>query len=156
MSNELVSYRHTVGESGLHLQFTPAYRKPIFAIPKVKQLTKLYIQSKANQMNIIISAMDFGPDHIHMFINSWKNYSIEHLAKSLKGFSSRMMKKNHRKLFKHLLWGKKFWSSGYFHRTVGAITAESTQYYISHTQKKHWKVLDYEVYKQKQLNQFIN
>ena len=156
MSNELVSYRHTVGESGLHLQFTPAYRQPIFAIPKVKQLTRLYIQSKADQMNIIVSAMDFGPDHIHMFINSWKNCSIEQLAGELKGFSSRMMKKNHRNLFKHLLWGKKFWSSGYFHRTVGAITAESTQYYINHAQKKHWKVLDYEVYKQKQLNQFIN
>mgnify|MGYP001559564004 FL=1 len=58
-----------------------------------------------------------------------------------------MMRKNHMDLIKDKLWGKKFWSEGYFYRTVGAVTKESVQFYIEHSQKKHWKAVDYQYYK---------
>lgn len=154
MKIELVSSSHSVGESGLHLQFTPAYRKPIFETEEVRQLTELYLKTKSERMKIILSAIDFGKDHVHLFLNAWKNYSIEQLAKELKGFSSRMMRKNHRNLFKKQLYGKKFWSEGYFYRTVGKITSESVKYYIENSQQKHWDVLEFEVYKQKTLSEF--
>jgi REP element-mobilizing transposase RayT len=47
------------------------------------------------------------------------------------------------------LWGDKFWSSGYFCRSIGAVTTEAVEYYIKHSQEKHWKTADYEVYQQK-------
>ena len=57
------------------------------------------------------------------------------------------MRKNHWKFFKNQLWGKKFWSSGYFHRTVGAVTSETMEFYVKHSQEKHWSKVDYDVYK---------
>jgi len=144
---ELVRYSHSLGESGLHLQFTPAYRRPVFEIPKVRRLVRLYLENKTKRMGIILAGIGFGPDHLHVFVCNFKNYSIAELARQLKGFVSRMMRKNHKKLFRHLLWGDKFWTSGYFHRTVGAVTTETMKFYIEHSQDKHWKKMDYEYYK---------
>ena len=58
-----------------------------------------------------------------------------------------MMRRHHKELFNKKLWGNKFWSEGYFYRTVGIVTKESTQFYIEKSQKKHWQALDYEFYK---------
>ena len=43
MKNELRSSGHTVGETNLHLQFTPAYRRDIFSEPLTRELTTAYI-----------------------------------------------------------------------------------------------------------------
>ncbi len=82
--------------------------------------------------------MEFGPDHIHLFIGDWKDYAVSQLVKLLKGFVSFMMRKNHWKLFNDLLWGNRFWSSGYFYRTVGSVTGETIKFYIEQGQHKHW------------------
>ena len=144
---ELVKYAHTVGESGIHLQFTPAYRREVFGNPKVRKLLKLYLESKTEQMGVVLAGIGFGPEHLHLFVCGFKNYSIADLARHLKEFTSRMMRKNHWNLFKDQLWGKKFWSSGYFHRTVGAVTSETMEFYVKHSQDKHWKKVDYDIYK---------
>ena len=143
MKNELVRTTSTVGESNLHLQITPAYRRDIFVDKEVFELTKKYILEKSEKLGLLIPAIDFGPDHGHIFISNWKKHSIEKIAKELKGYSSYMMRKNHMDLIKDKLWGKKFWSEGYFYRTVCAVTKESMQFYIEHSQKKHWKAVDY-------------
>src|SRR3989344_7416222 len=87
------------------------------------------------------------PNHVHIFLANWKHYSIEYVAQQIKGFTSYMMRKHHKDLFVHKFWGSKFWSEGYFYRTVGIVTKESTQFYIEKSQKKHWKALDYGYYK---------
>jgi len=154
---ELVRTSSTVGEINLHLQLTPAYRRDIFANEQVKELTKIYFLEKAKKLGIIISALDFGPDHFHAFITNWKKYSVEKLVNELKGFTSYMMRKFHWDLFRDKLWGNKFWSEGYFYRTVGVVTAEAVKYYVEHGQQKHWKAVDYAYYvdsKQKLLAEF--
>lgn len=148
MQNILVRTSSSVGESNLHIQITPAYRQDVFKNEQVKELVLIYVKEKLNKMNIILLSADCGKDHIHIFIANWKNYAIPYLVQQIKGFSSYMMRKHHKKLFVTKLYGKKFWSEGYFYRTVGVVTKESTQYYIEKSQKKHWKALDYEYYKQ--------
>ncbi len=139
MKNELRSSGHTVGETNLHLQFTPAYRRDIFANKLVRELTVAYIVQRAQEMKIEIAAIECAPDHLHLFVKQWKNWKIPVLAGQLKTYSSRMMRKGHKYMFEDKLWGHKFWSSGYFHRTVGAVTAETVKRYIAEGQKKHWK-----------------
>ena len=139
MKNELRSSGHTVGETNLHLQFTPAYRRDIFSEPLTRELTTAYIIQRSQEMKVEIAAIECGPDHLHLFVKQWKNWKIPVLAGQLKTYSSRMMRKGHKQLFSGKLWGKKFWSSGYFHRTVGAVTAETVKRYIIEGQKKHWK-----------------
>jgi len=157
MKIELVKHSHTVGESNFHFLFTPAYRRAIFTIAKVRKLVEAYLKAVAEELGIVISAEEFGPDHWHVFLSNCKNYTVPELAQRIKGFISRQMRKNHKKLFDHLLWGDKFWTGGYFYRSVGATTAESVEFYIKHSQAKHWEIVDYEFYKynnQKQLCEY--
>ena len=147
---ELVRTTSSVGEINLHLQLTPAYRKKIFADEQVRNLVKIYFMEESMKLGIIISAMNFGPDHAHLFITNWKHCSVEKLVNGLKGFTSYMMRKYHLGLFRNLLWGKKFWSAGYFYRTVGVVTKDAVKFYVEHSQQKHWKSVDYQYYKDKQ------
>jgi len=152
---KLIKHSHCVGESSFHLQFTPAYRQDIFVSEEIKSLVKHYLLEKAEQLKVFITALGFGPDHLHFFVGNCKNYSAKELARLFKGYISRMMRKHHSELFSDKLWGKKFWTAGYFYRGVGVITAESAEYYIAHSQEKHWKVVDYEIYKQQTLTTFF-
>src|SRR3989344_4112127 len=138
MANELRSSGHTVGETNLHLQFTPAYRRAICADKLVRELAVAYVLQRAKTMKVTISAIECGPDHLHLFVQDWKNWKIPVLAGQLKTYSSRMMRKGHRYMFADQLWGKKFWSGGYFHRTVGAVNASTVKRYILEGQRKHW------------------
>src|SRR3989344_6893438 len=139
MKNELRHSAHTVGETNLHLQFTPAYRRDIFREPLARELIIAYLVEEAQRLKIHVAAIDCGPDHIHLFVEDWKNYSIKDLARELKMYASRKMRKGHWYLFHNKLWGKKFWSAGYFHRTVGVVTAETVRRYVKESQKKHWE-----------------
>lgn len=138
MAKELQSSAHCVGESNLHIQLTPAFRRDVFVDPVVRELTVGYIVQRAQEMRVSVAAIECGPDHLHLFVKNWKNWSISVLAGSLKSYSSRMMRKGHRYLFEDKLWGDTFWSSGYFYRTVGVVTAETVKRYIEEGQKKHW------------------
>ena len=142
MANELKSSGHTVGETNLHLQFTPKYRQDIFADPLARELTVAYIVNRAKEMKVEIAAIECGPDHLHIFAKNWKNWSISVLAGQLKTYSSRMMRKGHKELFEDKLWGDHFWTSGYFYRTVGAVNAETVKKYIAEGQQKHWTELE--------------
>ena len=141
MKNELRHSAHTVGETNLHLQFTPAYRRDIFREPLARELTIAYLVERAQQLKVRVAAIDCGPNHFHLFVEDWKNYSIKDLARELKMYSSRKMRKGHSYLFSNKLWGEKFWSAGYFHRTVGIVTTETVRRYVKESQKKHWEQL---------------
>ena len=149
MANELRSSGHSVGEENLHLQFTPAYRRDVFVEPLARELTVAYIVQRAQEMRVNVAAIECGPDHVHLFVTNWKNRSIPVLAGQLKTYSSRMMRKGHKFLFENKLYGKKFWSSGYFYRTVGVVTAETVKRYVAEGQKKHW--VEFEQKKQQTL-----
>ena len=138
MANELRASGHTLGETNLHLQFTPAYRRNIFSDRLVRELTVAYVMQRSKEMKVDIAAIECGPDHLHLFVKNWKNWKIPVLAGSLKSYSSRLMRKGHKYMFEDKLWGKKFWSAGYFHRTVGAVNSETVKRYIEEGQRKHW------------------
>ena len=151
--NELVRTSSTVGQANLHLQITPAYRRDIFVDEEVRTLTLVYAKEALNKLGVIVLAADCGPDHMHFFLGNWKNHSIDRIVQATKGFSSYMMRKYHWNLFRNKLWGKKFWSEGYFYRTVGQVTASSVKFYVEKSQSKHWKALDYAYYKHVKSNQ---
>ncbi len=139
-------YRHSVGGSSYHLQFTPKYRKPIFKFQAIRNHVKACFRLKANQLGIKLSSMEFGPDHVHIFVEGCKNYSASQLAQHFKGFSSRRVRKQNWKILQHHLWGNSFWSEGYFHESIGRVTEDHIKFYIERQQGKHWKKLEFRDY----------
>src|SRR3989344_223328 len=95
---EIKKDSHCVGECNFHYQFTPAYRKPIFSIDKVRELTRAYLFAEAEKLNVVVITAEFGPDHLHIFVANCKNYTTSELAQKFKGFISYIMRKNHMKV----------------------------------------------------------
>ncbi|MDP2974290.1 MAG: IS200/IS605 family transposase [Candidatus Diapherotrites archaeon] len=136
----LVSYNHCVGESNLHLQFTPKYRRSIFNDKDVLAECEQQFKQIAAELKVQLAGMGIGPDHAHLFVAGWKNYSIAELAQMFKGVSSRHIRQKYPvRLVIRGLYGDQMWSDGYFHRTVGAVTTEKMKKYITESQQKHWK-----------------
>ena len=140
MEIKLIKSSHAIGESNYHLTLTPAYRQDIFVDRLVRELTLGYIISKLKELKVDILAYNFGPDHLHLFVYNVRFVSEVELVRQIKGYSSYMMRKGHWNLFKHKLWGKKFWSGGHFYRSVGAVNKGTVKDYIEQSQEKHWKV----------------
>ncbi len=157
MKNELIKSGHAVGESNFHLQLTPAYRQDIFWDEQVAELTLAYILEKLYELKVVIEGYGFGPDHLHLFVSNVRFVSEVELVRQVKGFSSRMMRKNFWDLFKTKLWGEKFWSEGHFYRSVGAVNSETMKHYIEESQEKHWEkvsIIKMEVVSQKRVSDF--
>ena len=144
MRFEVRSYSHCVGEFNYHIQITPAYRVKVMENDRVDKLVKAYIRAKLDEIKVQIVTMKGGPDHLHIFVKNCKNVAPAKMIGELKGFSSFMMRKNHWSLVSSYLWGDKFWSEGYFCRSIGSTTTEAVEYYIEHSQDKHW--VDYDDY----------
>ena len=141
MKFETRSYSHAVGEFNYHIQLTVAYRRKIFSKENVLKLTEAYLREKLREIKVEVVSLEFGPEHVHIFVTNCKNYAPCKIVQLIKGFSSRMMRKNHLVLFRDFLWGKKFWTEGYFARSIGCVTTERVRYYIEESQSKHWEDL---------------
>ena|SRR3989338_11153964 len=145
MKEQLCVSGHAIGESNYHIILTPAYRRDIFRDLSVRELTIAYIQTKLLQLRVKLIAYNFGPDHLHLFVAKVRYVGEIELIRQIKGYSSCMMRRGHWYLFKHKLWGDKFWTYGHFYRSVGAVNKETVRKYVEESQDKHWeKVTDQE------------
>ena len=138
ISMDLVHNRYSVGGSNYHFQFTPKYRKSIFKIERICKLIRALIKYKAFKLVVEIEAIEFGPDHVHVFVTNCKNYSVPQLAQHFKGYSSFKVRRAFPAEMSYFLWGKSFWSDGYFYESVGRVTSETVKFYIERQQGKHW------------------
>ncbi len=147
---KLLASSHTVGEANYHLQFTPKYRKDVFADEITLQACQDSMKNIAGRLNVVLAGIGFGPDHVHLFVSNAKNYSVVELAQRFKGASSHYLRKNFRYRFRNKLWGDSFWSEGYFHRTVGHVNYETMKKYVQEGQSKHWNVQPAKQYSNRQ------
>jgi putative transposase len=155
---ELVRSAHSLGEANFHLQFTPKYRRDVFRDGEVKRACEESFRETAARYGFAVHAVEFGPDHAHIFVGACKNLAVSELARLLKGASSRRLREKCWDRFRDKLWGDAFWTAGYFYRSVGATTNEAIEYYLEHSQRKHWKAVDHDVYlqsKQKPITEYI-
>ena len=143
---ELIRGSHSFGESNYHLQFTPKYRRDIFVDGVIKEVCADCFAQVAKRLGVVLAAVEFGPDHVHLFVCNCKNYSPAELARRFKGASSRLLRLALWERVSQKLWGDSFWSDGFFYRSVGAVTSDSIKYYVEHSQRKHWNIVDFEFY----------
>ena len=142
---QLVSLGSSRGESNFHVVFTPKYRRDVFADNEVRRACLESFARTCYDLKIGLEACEFGPDHVHLFVSRCKNYSVQYMVQRFKGASSHRIRHELWERVKGKLWGDAFWSAGYFYRSIGSTTSDAVQYYIEHSQRKHWMRFDYEV-----------
>lgn len=133
------AYKHCFGEANYHLQLTPKYRRVVFKDEIIKRDCEASLRRIAEQMGVELAAIEFGPEHAHLFLCHCHRYSVSQLVQHLKGASSYELRTKHARHLREMRLGDSFWSDGYFFESVGRITSERIRYYIERQQGKHWQ-----------------
>ena len=128
-SQEIYSGRHCVFNLKVHLVFLPKYRRKVFTVKIFDFLKNVFI-SICHDFECTLEEFNGEEDHIHVLISYPPKVQLSKLVNSLKGVSSRLLKKQNLPEIKSKLWGKHFWSPSYYAGSCGGVTIEHIKKYI--------------------------
>ena len=127
--------RHSVTGLYTHLVFVTKYRRKIFT-PEHIEYMKEVCQGVAKKMNFRLIQLNGESDHIHALIEYPPKLSISQIVNSLKGVSSRMLRKKYdlkpSPLTPLIKRGKEggIWSPSYFAVSCGSAPLAKIKQYI--------------------------
>jgi putative transposase len=135
---------HTIHDIKYHIVWLTKYRYKVLIKPINQRLRELLVQG-CSARGITIIEGSIGKDHVHMLLSCPTNLAPSQIAQYLKGRSSRLLQDEFPEL-KKKYWGQHLWARGYFCATVGSVTKETVQDYISNHFEQgdanHFKIED--------------
>lgn len=69
-------------------------------------------------------------DHVHLLVRFPATLQLSRLVNSLKGVSSRILRRDHMDHLRHYLWGRHLWSRSYYCGTAGGAPLSVISDYI--------------------------
>ena len=131
-STEYRSGRHCVFLLHAHLVFTPKYRRRVFTAIHIDAL-RGYFETVCDKFDVELAEMDGETDHVHLLVNYPPHVELSKLINSLKGVSSRMLRKEHPDILPK--WRRNvLWSRSYFAASCGGAPIEVLKRYIEQQQ----------------------
>jgi len=130
MKYRLKSTRHAKYLLHAHLVFTPKYRKKIFTREHLETLKEVF-ENVCKKMDCELVEFNGEADHVHLLIEYPPRLALSKIVNSLKGVSSRILRKKY-PVFKKEYWGDNvsLWSRSYFVASVGGAPIEILKEYI--------------------------
>ena len=123
---------HTVYDIEYHVVWTTKYRYKVLHGKVAERLREILRQGcQANDITIVRGSI--AKDHVHMLLSCPPTLAPSKIMQMLKGRSSKIMQGEFEELRKRY-WGQHLWATGYFCRTVGAVTEEMIKEYIENQQ----------------------
>ena len=119
----------------VHLVFVEKYRKSIFTKDDLKDFREIFSRV-CQSFEAEMIEMDGERDHVHLLVNYPPKVSVSKLVNSLKGASSRLMRKNNDR-FKRIYWKGVLWSPSYFAASCGGAPIEIVKEYIEQQNTPH-------------------
>jgi putative transposase len=111
-----------------HLVWIPKYRKRVLK-GKVAERIKDLLHECADLNRWKIEELNIQLDHVHMLVQMNPNVSVSRMVQLFKGMTSKVVRAEFPEL-KEFLWGKDFWSDGYFAETSGQVNEDRIREYI--------------------------
>ena len=128
-STDLRRGRTCVFVMHVHLVFVTKYRRNVFTKQILKELQKVFVEVCADFEAELVE-FDGEQDHVHLLINYPPKIAISRLVNSLKGVSSRLIRKKKYPSISNALWGQNLWSPSYFASSCGGAPLTIIQKYI--------------------------
>ena len=117
----------------VHLVFVTKYRRYVFT-KQVLLETKKIFQDVCGDFDAQLVEFEGEKDHVHLLVNYPPKVAISRLVNSLKGVSSRLLRKQrYPSIIKHL-WGGSLWSPSYFAGSCGGASIAVIRQYIESQQ----------------------
>ena len=120
--------RHCVFKMHVHLVFVTIYRRGVFTKAILDDLRGIFAKVCADFEAELVEC-DGEDDHVHLLVNYPPKVAVSTLVNSLKGVSSRLVRKKDDPNIRKKLWGGALWSPSYFAGScVGAPIGILRQY----------------------------
>lgn len=117
---------NTVYNVGYHLIWCPKYRRKVLVGEVESRLRELLI-NKAKELKINIEKMEIMPDHVYLFVKSSPTLSPHLIVKRLKGYTSRVLRKEMPSIKSRL---PTLWTNSYYCESCGHISEDTVKRYI--------------------------
>ena len=117
----------------VHLVFVLKYRREVFTKAILDDLRPIFASICADCEAKLVE-FDGEDNHVHMLMNYPPKVSVASLVNSLKGVSSRMIRKKNDPGIRKKLWGGALWSPSYFAGSCGGAPIAVVRQYIEHQQ----------------------
>ncbi len=131
-TNEIRAGRHCVSKLHVHLVFVTKYRRRVFTKAILRRLEEVF-ETVCNDFEAQLIEFDGEDDHIHLLVNYPPKVSISKLVNSLKGVSSRLLRKEFPEL-RTRYWRGVLWSPSYFAGSCGGAPISIIKQYIQQQQ----------------------
>lgn len=109
-----------------HIVWCSKYRRKVLVGAIEIRLKELIIEA-CEKHSIEIIEMEIMPDHIHLLLEVDPQYGIHRSVKSIKGFTSKVLRSEFPTLRSRL---PSLWTNSYFVSTVGGAPLEEIKQYI--------------------------
>ena len=113
----------------VHLVFVTKYRRKAFTKAILQELKTIF-SNICGDFNAQLIEFDGEEDHVHLLVNYPPTIAISKLVNSLKGVSSRLLRKKKHPTIEKALWGNHLWSPSYFAGSCGGAPLEIIRQYI--------------------------
>lgn len=113
----------------VHLVFVTKYRRKVFTKEILADLESIFA-NVCQRFESVLVQCDGGHDHVHLLINYPPTCPVSRLVNSLKGVSSRLIRKKCYLSIQQALWGKNLWSPSYFAGSCGGASLDVIRRYI--------------------------
>lgn len=112
----------------VHLVFVTKYRKKVFRQRHLKHLKSTF-KELCHDFDAELIEFDGEGDHVHLLVNYPPKTSVTKMVNSLKGVSSRLLKKEYPEISPYY-WKGALWSPSYFAGACGGAPLEIIKKYI--------------------------
>ena len=127
--NDIRSGRHCVFMMHVHLVFITKYRRGVFTKEILNDLKPIF-SKVCSDFEAELVEFDGEDDHVHLLVNYPPKLAVSTLVNSLKGVSSRLIRKHGYPSLQRKLWGGSLWSPSYFAGSCGGAPISILRQYI--------------------------
>lgn len=128
-STPIKTGKHVVFLLHTHLVFVTKYRRAVFTKNMLNTLRDIF-NSVCGDFEAQLIEFDGELDHVHLLVNYPPKVSIAKLVNSLKGVSSRILRREFKSEISKLLWKNVLWSPSYFCGSCGGAPLNVVKEYI--------------------------
>lgn len=126
--NDIRAGRHCISNLHVHLVFVTKYRRKIFNKTAINVLNIIF-SKVCDDFEARLVEVDGENDHVHLLVEYPPKLAVSTLVNSLKGVSSRLLRKHLPQIRRHY-WKNVLWSPSYFASSCGGAPINIVKQYI--------------------------
>ena len=121
--------RHAVWDLHVHLVFITKYRRDVFTHDMLTACEKT-MREVCENFGAVLDKFNGETDHVHLLVHYPATISVSKLVNSLKGVSSRVLRRDFEAEITPFLWGGHLWSRSYSAGSAGGAPLSVIAEYV--------------------------